>query len=357
MPVLFVVIESLIFLPKAMRKTTFLPYFITLWSVRALLAPVIVFYTFRYWVEYNRIFKMFFIHLGGFFLFSILFWGLSYLALSEILYQNKLFGLDKNTDRLSVFGLIADNSISVNIIVYVSTVVFCHVSELFNRTLSANHRASELEKSLLVSRLEVLKGQLNTHFLFNTLHTISSLVVRHQNEEANKILVRLSELLRFSLRDNKDQLIPLAKEIEILQLYIDIQRTRFKERMRVNIAYDEDLSNALVPSLIFQPLVENAVKYAVEPFSETGIIDIDIRAGRSETLCICIRDNGKNDFKNARFNTGIGLSNTRERLKQLFGNNYKFVISPNTSGLGVQVSFIIPLQFANVERAENIDSR
>ena len=356
MPVLFVLIESLIFLPKAMRKTSFLPYFITLWSIRAVLAPVIVFYTFRNWVEYNRIFKLFIIHLGGFLLFSILFWGLSYFVLSDILFQNKLFGLDENTDRLSVFGLIADNSISVNIIVYVSTVVFCHVWELFNRTLSANHRATELEKSLLLSRLDALKGQLNTHFLFNTLHTISSLVVRNQNEEANKILVRLSELLRFSLRDNKDQLIPLKKEMEILQLYLDIQRTRFRERMKVNIVYDQELRNALVPSLIFQPVVENSVKYAVEPFSETGTIDIDIRADKNETLCICIRDNGKTPFKNARFNTGIGLTNTRERLRQLFGNNHKFVISPNTLGLGVQVSFVIPLQFANVERAENINS-
>jgi len=249
--------------------------------------------------------------------------------------------------------MIVDNSIATNTIVYVSTVVFCYAWEFFRQNTIINKRANELERSLLTSRLELLKGQLNTHFLFNTLHTISSLVVREQNEEANKMLIRLSELLRFSLKENKEQLIPLYREMELLQLYLDIQQTRFKERLQVNLQVQPATQSALIPSMLLQPLVENAVKYAVEPYTEKGIIDIDIHAVNG-TLYVSVTDNGKKDFYHIDFSTGIGLTNTKERLQNLYPGNHKFSVQPNRQQ-GVKVAIEIPNQ--TTEHApEDLDS-
>lgn len=352
LPAILVMVESLVFLPKALRNTSFTPYFIAFWTIRALLAPVIVFYTLKLWVEYNRIGKLFLVHLLGFLLFSVLFWGIGYLVLHDTLYRNGLFG-NIQTD-LGVFSMIADNSLSTNIVVYVSTVAFCYIWEFFRRNAETSKKASELERSLLVSKLELLKGQLNTHFLFNTLHTISSLVVRNKNEEANNILLKLSELLRFALKENKDQLIPLHKEIGILQLYLDIQQTRFADRLDVRINYPSELNNALVPALILQPIVENAVKYAVEPFKEKGTIDIDI-SNDNDRLSVNIRDNGQTPFHTINFDDGIGLQNTRERLQQLFNGKHVFSVLPNKNA-GTLVSFTMPLQFSPNGNMENSHS-
>lgn len=345
LPALLILAESLVFLPRALRNNSFVPYFIVFWGTRALLAPVIIFYTLRTWVEYNRAVKLVIVHLLGFLLFSVLFWGITYLLLHDMLLRNGLFGFENTDTQLSVFSLIADNSLSTNIIVYVSTVAFCYIWEFFRRNMEDRKKAADLEKSLLVSRLELLKGQLNTHFLFNTLHTISSLVVRNKNEEANLILVKLSELLRFALKENNKQLIPLKKEIEILQLYLDIQQTRFRDRLNVNIEYGPELNDVLMPALLLQPLVENAIKYAIEPFTQNGKIDIDI-SKKNGSVSVDIRDNGPTRFDTINFASGIGLQNTRERLQQLFGDKQSFAIAPNLQ-TGTHVSFSIPLQFSN----------
>lgn len=345
LPALLVIAESLVFLPRAFRNNSFIPYFVVFWGIRALLAPVIIFYTLKCWVEYNRPVRLILVHLLGFLLFSILFWGITYLFLHDSLYKNGLFGFTGTSNDIGIFSLIADNSLSTNIIVYVSTVAFCYIWEFVRSSAEANKKAADLERSLLQSKLELLKGQLNTHFLFNTLHTISSLVVRQKNEEANMILVKLSELLRFALKDNKDQLIPLHKEIQVLQLYLDIQQTRFRDRLNVSIDYVPELNDVLVPAFLLQPLVENAIKYAVEPFTQQGKINIDI-SQQNGSVSVDIRDNGPTRFDTINFAAGIGLQNTRERLQQLFGDKQSFTIQPNRQA-GTHVSFNIPLQFSN----------
>jgi hypothetical protein len=342
-PVLLVLAEAAIFLGKSNWNTPYLPYFITFWILRALLAPLIVFYTFKFWVDHTNAFRLFMVHVGGFLLFSLIFWVSAYLVLHNLLHKSEFFGIARTGTNMQVFGMIVDNSVSTNSIVYVSTVGFCYIWEFLHQNISINKKAMELEKSLLTSRLELLKGQLNTHFLFNTLHTISSFVVRKQNDEANKMLIRLSELLRFALKENRQQLIPLHKEMELLKLYLEIQETRFRDRLQLDMHIEPGVQNSLVPSLLLQPIVENAVKYGVEPFHDKGKVTIDIHAVNG-TLIIQVKDNGKKDFKDINFNSGIGLSNTKERLKQLYDNNQKFSISPNRSGQGVMVAIEIPNQ-------------
>jgi hypothetical protein len=352
MPVLLVLIEAALFLGKANWQSHYLPYFITFWCLRAVLAPAIVFYTLRFWVEPSKVFQLFLVHVVGFLLFSLLFWTSSFLILHNLLERSEFFGVERTSTDIGIFGMIVDNSISTNSIVYVSTVGFCYIWEFLRQNISINKRAMELEKSLLTSKLELLKGQLNTHFLFNTLHTISSLVVRKQNDEANKMLVRLSELLRFALKENKDQFIPLYKEMELLQLYLDIQQTRFKDRLQVAVNLDPAAQQTLVPSLLLQPIVENAVKYGVEPYSDKGLVQIDIHAVNG-SLNISVKDNGKKTFEEINFHSGIGLDNTQERLKQLYGGDYKFCIVPNSAGQGVMVNIEIPNKISKHAIAED----
>jgi two-component system, LytTR family, sensor kinase len=256
------------------------------------------------------------------------------------MHRNEFFGVERTSTDIHVFGMIVDNSVSTNTVVYVSTVAFCYSWEFFRQNVSVTKKAMDLEKSLLTSKLELLKSQINTHFLFNTLHTISSLVVRQQNEEANKMLVRLSELLRFALKENKDQLIPLHKELELLNLYLDIQKIRFKDRLQINMNVQQGNTDAMVPALLLQPIVENAVKYGIEPYSEKGYVDIDITSDENQ-LSLTIKDSGKKSFEEINFDSGIGLTNTKDRLEKLYNGKHQFSIHPNST-TGVAVSIQIP---------------
>ena len=352
-PVVLVLLEAGMFLSRVNWSSPFIPYAVTFWVLRAVLSPLIVLYTMKFWIDPRRVSRLFLVHASGFLLFSILFWTLAYLVLHGIMHKSDFFGVERTGTSMQVFGIIADNSVSTNTVVYVSTVGFCYIWEFLRQNISINRKAMELERSLLTSRLELLKGQLNTHFLFNTLHTISSFVVRQQNEDANRMLIRLSELLRFSLKENKQQLIPLYKEMELLQLYLDIQETRFRDRLQLDIQLQPAVQNSLVPSLLLQPIVENAIKYGVEPFNDKGKISINIHSTNGK-LQIQVSDNGKKDFRDINFNAGIGLNNTRERLKQLYNGNHKLSISPNDEGQGVKVAIEIPDQTAHVN--ENTDS-
>jgi two-component system, LytTR family, sensor kinase len=355
-PVLLVLLEAVVFLSKANWQSDYVPYFITFWVLRAVLAPLIVFFTLRFWVSHEKWLRLFLVQATGFILFSALFWTFSYLILHHLLHRSEFFGLAHTSTNIHIFGMIVDNSISTNIIVYVSTVGFCYIWEFLRQNSLINKRAMELERSLLTSKLELLKGQLNTHFLFNTLHTISSLVVRNQNDEANKMLVRLSELLRFALKENKDQMIPLNKEMELLQLYLDIQQTRFKDRLELSLNIDDAAQQSMVPSLLLQPIVENAVKYGVEPYSEKGKLEIVIHAVNG-TLNISVKDSGKKEFSAIDFSAGIGLANTKERLEQLYPAAHKFLILPGVSGRGVVVNIEIPNKTLAYAPGENINSR
>ena len=149
--------------------------------------------------------------------------------------------------------------------------------------------------------------------------------------------------MRFSLKENKQQLIPLHKEMELLQLYLDIQQTRFRDRLQLDVHVQPSIHDSLVPSLLLQPIVENAVKYGVEPYHDRGRVAIDIHSVNGK-LVILVKDNGKKNFGEIDFSTGIGLSNTRERLKQLYPDNHHLSISSNESGQGVLVSIEIPNQ-------------
>jgi two-component system, LytTR family, sensor kinase len=201
-------------------------------------------------------------------------------------------------------------------------------------------RASQLETSLARAQLQALQMQLQPHFLFNTLNTISELV-HEDSEAADRMIARLSGLLRSSLETVGAQEVTLKQELEFLQKYLDIEQMRLGERLTVRVNVAPETLDARVPNMILQPLVENAIRHAITPRAEGG--SIEVRAGRRDTkLCVSVCDDGRNSATEgqATFREGVGLSNTRARLKHLYGAEHRFDL--HASGGGLIVSIELP---------------
>lgn len=223
-------------------------------------------------------------------------------------------------------------------------VVFAHLGwHYYQRFLEREVQTAELQRELVEARLNALRMQLNPHFLFNTLHAVSALI--HENPEAaDRVVARLSELLRLSLDQSKPQEVPLTEEIAFLDRYLDIEQIRFADRLKVDKEIEPGAQQALVPYLILQPLVENAIRHGIEPREEPGRLGIRARRsnGRLE-LRVC--DNGAGlDAKAAPdAREGIGLSNTRSRLRHLYGDDFRFELSEANGG-GLEARIDIPFR-------------
>jgi two-component system LytT family sensor kinase len=198
--------------------------------------------------------------------------------------------------------------------------------------------AAQLETQLAQAQLNALKMQIHPHFLFNTLNSVSVLMPDDPGA-ANEMLVRLSELLRVALRSGASQLIPLREELDFLRDYLAIEQTRFQDRLAVDFEVDEALLDAEVPTLILQPLVENAIRHGIAPKPCGGMIQI--RAVRNNGLIeLAVLDNGSGTGAIIE-SGGIGLKNTKERLEKLYGKGQSFKVLTN-EGEGVQVVIRIP---------------
>jgi two-component system, LytTR family, sensor kinase len=196
------------------------------------------------------------------------------------------------------------------------------------------------------AQLKMLRYQLNPHFLFNTLNAISTLILDGQNRTANQAIARLSEFLRYSLDQDPMKKVSLRQEIEALDLYLGTERLRFGERLRVEHAIEERALEALVPSLLLQPLIENALKHAVSPREQGGVIRIEGRV-RPPLLELSVIDDGpglKSDAFSRGERRGVGLTNTRERLEVLYGGRSRFAVLNGHPGVRVELG--LPLELA-----------
>lgn len=199
-----------------------------------------------------------------------------------------------------------------------------------------------LESQASTAQLAMLRYQLNPHFLFNTLNSISTLVLLKQTERANAMLARLSSFLRYTLANEPTAKVTLAQEVETLKLYLEIEKMRFEDRLRPHFRIDAETIGARLPSLLLQPLIENAIKYAVTP-SENGA-DIWITAHREgQAVRIEVADNGNGEGSDlaASPSTGVGLANIRDRLTQAYGPAHGFTTRQNDKG-GFSVIVEIP---------------
>jgi two-component system LytT family sensor kinase len=221
-------------------------------------------------------------------------------------------------------------------------------------------RLMRLENQAASAQLAMLRYQLNPHFLFNTLNSISTLVLLKQTEPANAMLSRLSSFLRYTLVNEPTGRVTVAQEIETLKLYLDIERMRFEERLRTTFNIDPASEPALLPSLLLQPLVENAIKYAVAPQESGAEITISTQLV-GQNLRITVSDTGPglqsanegNRVLGVSFDggepvsTGVGLANIRDRLAQAYGPQHRFdTLIPPEGGFAVVIE--IPFERRNV---------
>ncbi|MBW0143727.1 sensor histidine kinase [Sphingomicrobium clamense] len=203
---------------------------------------------------------------------------------------------------------------------------------------------SKLESQASAAQLAMLRYQLNPHFLFNTLNSISTLVLLKQVERANAMLARLSSFLRYTLVNEPTAKVPLAKEVETLKLYLDIEKMRFEERLRPHFRIDADTVNARLPSLLLQPLMENAIKYAVTPSEEGADIWVTARReGQAVRIEVADSGPGSGGGHGTTHSTGVGLVNIKDRLAQAYGPAHGFRTKQNDKG-GFSVILEIPYE-------------
>jgi two-component sensor histidine kinase len=233
--------------------------------------------------------------------------------------------------------------------VYWGIVGISHTVDYYQKYRERERKAAQLEIQLAQAQLQVLKMQLHPHFLFNTLNAISALM--HKDVElADTMVARLGELLRSSLETIGTQEVPLRKELEFIQPYLEIEQARLGERLSVKMDIEPEAMDLQVPNMILQPLVENAIRHGIAPFSKRGQMEITARREDGK-LRLQVRDNGpglSSDQQHA-FKPGVGIANTRARLQQLYGADHRFEMNNGISG-GLLVTILIPArEFQNEE--------
>ena len=232
-------------------------------------------------------------------------------------------------------------TLHVNFLVYALLVSLGQMRENIRKNQQERLRTARLEANLAQTRLEVLRARLNPHFLFNTLHTIQALV-RRDPETAEAMLARLGDLLRRTLDTADENEVTLRDELEIVEIYLDIQGIRFRERLRSEFHIDPMTLDCLVPTLILQPLVENAVRHGITPRPEGGALSV-VSEAAEQRLRIRIQDDGPGLPRDAAslFDKGTGLNNTRERLRHHFPGDFRLIVE-NAEGGGARVLLEIP---------------
>ncbi len=224
---------------------------------------------------------------------------------------------------------------------YWAVLAFGYSFEIYQRYKNEELRSAQLESRLVETELKALREQLRPHFLFNTMNTISVLVREGKNDEAVTLIARLSSLLRMSLDNTRVHEVTLRQEMDFLELYIEIQRARFSDRLQVDIAIEPAAMEARIPNLILQPLVENAILHGVAPKAGPGRVTVSGRIAEGQ-LHLEVKDDGPGlGDGTRRAKEGIGLSNTRERLAKIYGANGHLSLRSEV-GCGVSVQIILP---------------
>ncbi|MEM1132684.1 MAG: histidine kinase [Pseudomonadota bacterium] len=294
----------------------------------------------------------------------IITWGLSILslALAVILYtfiDAWVFSLYLQ-DSDTAFTALIIGMFFLNLMLLGAWSALYYAINFFLQVEEKADQLQRLEGQATSAQLAMLRYQLNPHFLFNTLNSISTLVLLKETEPANAMLSRLSSFLRYTLVNEPTARVTVAQEIETLKLYLEIEKMRFEERLRPAFDIQEETRDALMPSLLLQPLVENSIKYAVTPLEEGADIMIKTRIA-GERLRITVSDTGpgvqnekdaSTKLPTAVISTGVGLTNIRDRLAQAYGDDHMFQIrsSPGQSGFAVTIE--LPVETREQQRRE-----
>jgi two-component system LytT family sensor kinase len=203
-------------------------------------------------------------------------------------------------------------------------------------------QASELAQQLATAQLSALKMQLQPHFLFNTLGAIVVLIQQRKTAQAEAMVARLSDLLRLTLEDVEVQEVPLWRELEFLRLYLSIEQVRFEDRLKVRMVPAPQLSDMLVPHMVLQPIVENAVRHGLGQSEDAVTIEVEATSANG-TLALVVSDDGPGIRSPRPDHTGIGLTNTRTRLARLYGDSAGLAVE-QAAGRGVRVTITLPIR-------------
>jgi two-component system LytT family sensor kinase len=224
---------------------------------------------------------------------------------------------------------------------YWAIIAASHAYDFYRESQDRALTTAQLQTRLAEARLQALQRQLHPHFLFNTLHTISALMHR-DIDAADAMLAKLSDLLRLTLERVGTQLVPLKDELDFIHKYLDIERTRYGERLHTTFVIEPDTLGASVPNFVLQPIVENALRHGIGP--KVGGGRVEVRAHHNgDWLQLVVQDDGYGvpPDKLDAFNTGVGLSNTRSRLEHLYPGNHTFEFQTPAGG-GLAVTIVIP---------------
>lgn len=273
---------------------------------------------------------------------------LSFVVLSAAAPTYWYFGYPNLARNPTLLDLFRNSAFSVyyfhlGLTIYWTTLVVAHASHYYRGLREGETKAAQLATQLAQAQLQALKMQIHPHFLFNTLNSIAALL--HKDvEAADRMIARLGDFLRLTLNRSDAQTIDFGQELEFLKCYLDIEHTRFQDRLIVEMEVETEALNIMVPNLILQPLVENAIRHGIARQTISG--RLTIRAfKKKDRLIMQVADNGPglktNGHPLGTSSGGIGLSNTRARLEQFYGDDYGFEIA-NSAGRGVTVTLEIP---------------
>ncbi|MCY1021299.1 sensor histidine kinase [Pyxidicoccus sp. MSG2] len=236
---------------------------------------------------------------------------------------------------------------------YAAVVGVAYAVDSQRRARENERQAAALSVQLAEARLQALQTQLHPHFLFNTLNAIVVLVREQETDTAARMLVLLSDILRRLLQQGATQEVPLRDEVAVLSRYLEIQQLRFQDRLRVDWDVDSGVLDARVPNLVLQPLVENAIRHGVSMRSAAGVLRIRARR-EGDVLELAVMDDGPGlpaGFELER-SPGIGLSNTRARLAQLYGDAGRVSVASVAGGIGTVATVLLPLREDSTASAE-----
>ena len=238
--------------------------------------------------------------------------------------------------------LFGDNLFLFNTIIYTILVTNINIKYFSQLAQQEALIASQLNNQLIESQLQTLKMQINPHFLFNTLNVISVLVMKAETEQANEMINKLSSFFRSTLDDKTQQWLPLKKELGHVEQYLAIEQVRFGERIQIVKNYDPEVLSIPVPAMILQPLIENAMQHGLEEKEGKGQLTINCHLENFQLIISIIDDGAGCNFYDENFKEGIGISNIKSRLQQLYDNKHQFTLSSNEQG-GVTATLKLPM--------------
>ena len=307
------------------------------WYVFALLSAPAVLLARRFPIGWERWGRSLVVHIIGSVLFSA---GFILIRAAVAEWQGWAAGRPANYGE--TFGVLLIKTWHFNILIYWVIVVLLHAIAYYRESQERARRALELEKHLTEARLMALQMQLNPHFLFNALNGIAGLMHRDVNT-ADRMLMRLAELLRLTLEKTGAQQTTLRSEMSLLERYLEIERLRFGDRLTVQFNLPPDTFDARIPTLLLQPFVENSIKHGLAMRAQPGIIEVTARR-EGDTLTIEIKDNGAGvQMESSTAGNGVGLANARSRLEQLYGERQSLELTNRPEG-GAILRVKLPFQ-------------